>query len=489
MEFISYAHRGWGPDGWVATWPRAQAVAKVKAKGYVLYLKQKTYICIDLKSFYASVECADRGLDPFTTNLVVADPTRSENTICLAITPAMKEAGVRNRCRVREIPKGVAYLTAMPRMRRYMEVSKQIYKVYLRYVSTEDIYPYSIDECFIDATPYLRLYDIGAKEFAERLRASVLEETGVTATAGIGSNMFLAKVALDITAKHTPDGIGMLDEETFKRELWFHQPITDVWGIGPGIARRLAKYGAYDLAGVCAIRPQTLYKEFGKNAEYLIDHAWGQETATLAQVRSYVPKGHSINSGQVLMRDYSFNEARTILREMVDDSVLELVEKGLACNGIGLYVGYSRTGIARDDVQVFDGGHGLRLVNDVDGGKAPVLSAYGGGSHKLPGATNSESELMEAFLALYDKTVAREAAIRRVNISFTGILPESQVQPTLFDACDVPSEMRKERERRLADAVVAARGRFGANAVLRGTSLKQEANARERNNQIGGHRA
>lgn len=396
---------------------------------------------------------------------------------------------MRNRCRVREIPAGVDYMTAMPRMRRYMEVSKQIYKVYLRFVSSEDIYPYSIDECFIDATPYLRLYEIEAKEFAERLREAVLRETGVTATAGIGTNMFLAKVALDVTAKHTGDGIGILDEDSFKRELWFHQPITDIWGIGPGIARRLAKYGAYDLAGVCACRPQTLYKEFGKNAEYLIDHAWGQETATLAQVRAYVPKGHSLNSGQVLMRDYTFDEARTILREMVDDSALELVEKGLACGGIGLYVGYSRAGIARADVHMFDGGHGLRMINDVEEGKAAVLAAYGGGSRKLPSDTNSENTLMNAFLALYDETVDRDASIRRVNISFTGLIPEAQVQATLFDVCGANDDVNKERERRLANAVVAARGRFGANAVLRGTSLKKEANARERNNQIGGHRA
>lgn len=453
--------------------------------------KTRTYICIDLKSFYASVECADRGLDPFTTKLVVADPTRSSNTICLAITPALKAAGVRNRCRVREIPEGIEYMTAMPRMRRYMEVSQQIYKVYLRFVSTDDIYPYSIDECFIDATPYLKLYDVGAKEFAERLRSAVLQETGVTATAGIGTNMFLAKVALDVTAKKTPDGIGILDEESFKRELWFHQPITDIWGIGPGIARRLAKYGAYDLAGVCAIRPATLHKEFGKNAEYLIDHAWGQEPCTLAQVRAYKPKEHSLNSGQVLMRDYSFDEARTVLREMVNDSALELVEKGLACGGIGLYVGYSRAGLERAGVEYFDGGHGLRMVNAGDGGgtRPRVLAAYGGGSHKLESDTNSEHALLRAFLALYDETVARDACIRRVNISFTHLIPENQVQQSLFDACDDALLAQQERERKIAEAVVAARDRFGANAVLRGTSLKDEANARERHNQVGGHRA
>lgn len=230
-------------------------------------------MCIDLKSFYASVECADRGLDPFVTNLVVADPDRSANTICLAITPAMKALGVRNRCRVRDIPEGIDYMVAVPRMRRYMEASGQIVAAYLELVSAEDVHVYSIDECFIDAAPYLRLYRTDARTFARKLMDAAFRVTGVTATAGIGENMFQAKVALDICAKHAPDGIGQLDAESFKREVWFHRPITDVWGIGPGIARRLAKHGAYDLAGVCATNPKVLHREFGKNAEHLIDHA------------------------------------------------------------------------------------------------------------------------------------------------------------------------------------------------------------------------
>ena len=298
-------------------------------------------ICIDLKSFYASVECADRGLDPFTTNLVVADPDRSANTICLAITPAMKAAGVRNRCRVRDIPPGIEYLTAIPRMKRYMQVSGEIVGSYLELVSPQDLQAYSIDECFIDAAPYLRLYRTDARTFAKRLMRRAFEVSDVTATAGIGPNMFQAKVALDICAKHASDGIGQLDDESFKREIWFHRPITDIWGIGPGIARRLAKHGAYDLAGVCAVNPKVLRREFGKNAEYLIDHAWGLEACTVEQARGYRPRGHSLTNGQVLMRDYSCREVETLLREMVLGSALELVEKGLCAQVASVYVGYS----------------------------------------------------------------------------------------------------------------------------------------------------
>ena len=296
-------------------------------------------ICIDLKSFYASVECADRSLDPFTTNLVVADPDRSANTICLAITPAMKAAGVRNRCRVRDIPPGIEYLTAVPRMKRYMQVSGEIVGSYLELVSPQDLQVYSIDECFINAAPYLHLYRTDARTLAKRLMRRAFEVSGVTATAGIGSNMFQAKVALDICAKHASDGIGQLDDESFKREIWFHRPITDIWGIGPGIARRLAKHGAYDLAGVCAVNPKVLRREFGKNAEYLIDHAWGLEACTVEQARSYRPRGHSLTNGQVLMRDYSYREVETLLREMVLGSALELVEKGLCAQVASVYVG------------------------------------------------------------------------------------------------------------------------------------------------------
>lgn len=301
---------------------------------------ERTYICIDLKTFYASVECVDRGFDPFKQNLVVADLERGRSTICLAVSPAMKNLGVRNRCRVFEIPDSIDYIAAKPRMRHYMEVSARIYGIYLEYVSPQDIHVYSIDECFIDATPYLALYGLTACEFAERLRRAVLARTGITATAGIGPNLFLCKVALDITAKHEKNGIGVLEEERFKREIWRHRPITDIWGIGPGTAERLAKYHVYDLMGVAALDQRILYREFGVNAEYLIDHAHGVEPCTIAEIQAYRPQDTSSVNGQVLARNYSYGEALTVLREMVENSVLDLVEKGLVASSISLSVGY-----------------------------------------------------------------------------------------------------------------------------------------------------
>lgn len=433
---------------------------------------ERTYLCIDLKSFYASVECADRGLDPFSTDLVVADPTRSANTICLAITPAMKAKGVRNRCRVREIPQGMDYITAMPRMARYMEVSTEIYRTYLEFASAEDVYPYSIDECFVDATPYLRYYGIDARTLARRMIAAVRAKTGITATAGIGPNMFLCKVALDVTAKHADDGIGLLDAESFRREIWFHHPITDIWGIGAGIAARLRERRIYDLAGICAEDPRVLRRMFGVNAEYLIDHAWGLEPCTIADVRSYEPRGHSMTNGQVLMRDYTFDEARTVLREMAYESCMELVEKGLACDGVGLYIGYS-------------GGWARTVLGEATTPRSPrALGLHAGGQRKLGRVTSSERCIAGTLMGLYDETVSPHAKIRRVNLSLGGLVPERLATRTLFD--DARAE---ERESRLAHAMVAVRGRFGANALLRGTSLRKESNARERNAQIGGHRA
>ncbi|MBQ9688687.1 DNA repair protein, partial [bacterium] len=240
-------------------------------------MSEKTYICIDLKCFYASVECVDKGLDPFKSNLVVANPTRGRGGICLAISPALKARGIKNRCRLFEIPTNIEYITAMPRMRRYMEVSAQIYSVYLKYIAPEDIHIYSIDECFIDATPYIKLYNKTGKEFAKMLIDAVLKETGICAAAGIGTNLFLAKIALDITAKKNDDHIGYLDERIFKKDVWFHQPLADIWGIGRGISKRLAVYGIYDLHGITKIEEEVLYKEFGVNAEILIDHAYGKE--------------------------------------------------------------------------------------------------------------------------------------------------------------------------------------------------------------------
>ncbi len=322
----------------------------------------RTYICIDLKSFYASVECAERGLDPFTTNLVVADPERTEKTICLAITPAMKELGIRNRCRLFEIPAGIDYLVIKPRMRHYMEVSAQIYSIYLRFIAPEDIHVYSIDECFIDATPYLGLYGKTARQIARMLMDEVFAETRITATAGIGTNLFLCKLALDITAKHVEDGIGFLDEDAFRRTIWNHRPITDIWNIGPGIANRLLKYGVKDLEGVARMPPSILYEEFGVNAEFLIDHANGIEPCTIAQIHAYEPQGSSITNGQVLSSDYSFEEGLVVLREMVEASVLELVEKHLVTDQLALYVGYARERGEGGSERWFEGGHGKRAL-------------------------------------------------------------------------------------------------------------------------------
>lgn len=422
-------------------------------------VSDKTYLCIDLKSFYASVECADRGLDPFTTNLVVADPERSANTICLAITPALKARGVRNRCRVRDIPPGIDYLTAVPRMRRYMEVSTEVVKIYLRFVSHDDMHVYSVDESFIDVTPYLSLYRCDARTLARRMIDAVRRDTGITATAGIGPNLFLAKVALDVCAKHAPDGIAELDEESFRREIWFHQPITDIWGIGRGIARRLERYGVRDLAGVCALRPATLRREFGKNGELLIDHAWGLEPATIAQIHAYRPKGSSVGNGQVLMRDYTAAEARTVLKEMVVDTVLRLASEGKACTGVSVGVGFS-------------------------GSYAERYAGGAGGSARLAQATGAEPDLMSACLAIYDAHVEPSALVRRLQVAFTGLVPAQAVQPSLFDEGG-----RVEHAARAAQAALAVRGRFGANALLKGTSLLPEANARERHEQVGGHRA
>lgn len=440
--------------------------------------REKTYICIDLKCFYASVECIDRGLDPFKDRLVVADPERSNTTICLAITPAMKALGVKNRCRVFEIPPGITYIMARPRMRLYMKKSADIYAIYLRYVSPEDVHVYSIDECFIDATPYLDLYDMGARDFARLLMDAVRAETGICATAGVGTNLFLAKVALDITAKHALDNIGFLDEAAFKREIWFHRPLTDIWSIGPGIARRLARYGARDLAGVAALSKETLYREFGVNAEYLIDHAWGQEPCTIAEVQRYKPEGHSMTNGQVLPGDYTFEEARLVLKEMVDASVLEMVEQGVVTERISLMVGYARSAGSFADVELFEGEHGKRPVSGHRWG------LHTGGNRKLDRRTNSRALLTACFEELYDETTRRDVPIRRVNIGFGDLLPEEYGTLTLFD-----DEAAFERERSLQEALVAVRGKFGKNAMLKGMSLREKATARERNEQVGGHRA
>lgn len=423
------------------------------------------YLCIDLKSFYASVECADLGLDPFKTNLVVADTSRGSGTICLALSPAIKAAGVTGRPRLFEIPKDIPYTAVRPRMRRYMEVSAHIYSIYLRYIAKQDIHVYSIDECFIDATPYLALYHTNARGLARMLMDAVFAETHICATAGVGPNLFLCKVALDVFAKHEPSHIGELDEQSFHERIWHHRPITDIWQVGPGIARRLARLGAYDLAGVVALDEATLYREFGVNARHLIEHARGIEPCNIAQIQKYEPAQHSISAGQVLIRPYTAAEALTVVLEMVDEIVLELIAKRLATGQLGLWVGYHMTQLDWELAARHQGPHGSV-------------------SRKLTRHTYSREELAREFTQLFNDAVDPAFKIKRLGLTAGGLVAAQDSELTLFT--DVEAE---QEERRLVEATLAVRNRFGKNALVRGRSFRPEATGRERNAQIGGHNA
>ena len=435
----------------------------------------RTYLCIDLKSFYASVECVDRGLDPFATNLVVADTSRGPGTICLALSPAIKRQGLSGRPRLFQIPKGVEYRAARPRMRRYMEVSAEIYGIYLRHVSQEDIHVYSIDESFIDATPYLGRHGgasrslawrLGAAtELAIRLMDAVREETGICATAGVGPNLFLAKVALDLLAKHEESHVGVLDGERFRRLVWHHRPITDIWQVGPGIAARLARLGAHDLAGVAAIDAATLRREFGVNARHLAEHARGVEPCTIAQIRAYEPQSTSISVGQVLTRPYSFEEALVVAREMVDEGVLQLVGRRAACGHVSLWVGYA--------------------MSDLDWELAARRRGpHAGTSRKLAEATCSRAGLERVVVGLFREVVDPTRQVKRVGIGMGALVPEAAAAPTLFTDAEAEAE-----ERRLLETTLAVKERFGKNALVRGLSFRKGATARERNEQVGGHHA
>ena len=301
----------------------------------------RQYLCIDLKSFYASVECVERGLDPMTVNLVVADPERSDKTICLAITPAMKKLGIKNRCRLFEIPPSVKYHIAPPRMQLYIDYSAEIYGIYLKYIAKEDIHVYSIDEAFMDITDYLQLYGISARELGQRIMKDIFDTLGIRATCGIGTNLYLAKVALDITAKHSPDFIGELTEESYCRLLWDHRPLTDFWRVGAGTARKLEGYGICTMGVLAKTDEDFLYRIFGIDAELLIDHAWGREPVTISDIKAYKPQTNCLCSGQVLMQDYSFEDGKLIVKEMTDLLCLDMVEKGLITGSLTLHVGYS----------------------------------------------------------------------------------------------------------------------------------------------------
>ncbi|MBQ6474572.1 MAG: hypothetical protein IJJ33_21505 [Victivallales bacterium] len=499
-------------------------------------MPDRIYIAIDLKSFYASVECVDRRLDPLTTNLVVADKSRTDKTICLAVSPALKQWGIPGRPRLFEVVQRVQeinalrlldapyrrfigkscftpalqsnpalaldYLVAQPRMARYMEVSSLIYAVYMRFVSPRDVHVYSIDEVFIDATQYLKLYRLTPREFTMRLVRGVLRSTGITATAGIGTNLYLAKVAMDIVAKHIAadqDGVRIaeLDELAYRRQLWCHRPLTDFWRIGRGYAERLESRGLRTMGDVARIslhNEEWLYRLFGVNAQLLIDHAWGWEPCTISAIKNYRPQSNSLSVGQVLQTPYDFAKGRLVVKEMADGLSLDLVAKHLVADQMVLTVGY--------DIENLKGEHvSYRGPIHIDHyGRAVPKEAHG--SQNLSQYTSSSRAIMEAVLCLYDRIVNRSLLVRRMYVVANHVRNEEAVQSSarpvqleLFadyramEAKEVAQKAKRARERRAQEAVIAIRRAMGKNAILKGMNLEEGATARERNQQIGGHRA
>ena len=506
-------------------------------------MKNKTYLCVDLKSFYASVECVERGLDPMTTNLVVADKRRTEKTICLAVSPSLKAYGIPGRARLfevvqrvkevnakrlREAPGGqfsasswndpeiqqnpalaLDYLVAPPRMAHYIDWSTRIYSVYLKYIAPEDIFSYSIDEAFMDVTDYLDTYKLTARELAKKMLLDVLETTGITATAGMGTNLYLAKIAMDIVSKHIkPDKDGVriakLDEMTYRRLLWDHRPLTDFWRVGPGYARKLEAHGLYTMGDIarCSIGKETdyyneelLYKLFGVNAEILIDHAWGWEPCTIADVKAYKPENKSIVSGQVLQCPYEFEKARLVVREMADALALDLVDKGLITNQIVLTVGYDIENLS--DPQRSKNYKGP-VAADHYGRKIPK---HAHGTANLDAYSSSTKEIVRAALELYDRIMDQNLLVRRLSITANRLLPEANApkqtaeQLDLFTDYAAQEKQQEEkaadlaRERKMQETMLAIKRRFGKNAILKGMNLEEGATARERNQTIGGHHA
>lgn len=506
--------------------------------------KCKTYIAIDLKSFYASVECRERNRDPLTTNLVVADPSRTEKTICLAVSPSLKKYGLSGRARLFEVIQKVKtaneirklkapnkvfcgssddsialqknpslkidYITAPPRMARYMEYSTKIYNIYLKYIAPEDIHIYSIDEVFIDVTHYLSTYNMTARELAMTMIQDILDTTGITATAGIGTNMYLCKIAMDIVAKHIePDKNGVriakLDEMSYRRLLWNHRPITDFWRVGRGYSNKLEKIGLYTMGDIarCSIGKPTdyyneelLYKLFGINAELLIDHAWGYEPCTMEDVKTYKPETNSISSGQVLHCPYEFDKARLVVKEMTDLMVLDLVDKGLVTNQIVLTIGYDIENITdKNRSQSYKG----TVTTNYYGKKVPKPAH---GTTNLPKQTSSTTLITNAVMELYDKIVNKKLLIRRINIVANKLVDEHSVknankyeQLDLFTDYEILKKQREkenaesEREKRMQNTILDIKKKFGKNAILKGMNLQEGATAKDRNNQIGGHKA
>ena len=497
----------------------------------------RAYVAIDLKSFYASVECVERGYDPLTTNLVVADESRTEKTICLAVSPSLKAHGVSGRARLFEVVQRVQevnrerclraphrtfsgksvhandllldpsleldYIVAVPRMNLYVEYSSRIYSIYLKYIAPEDIHIYSIDEVFLDVTHYLDTYRCTARTLAERIMRDVLEQTGITATAGIGTNLYLCKIAMDIVAKHVqPDESGMriaeLDEREYRRTLWSHTPITDFWRIGHGTAGRLAEYGMFTMGDVarCSVgKPDDFYNEdllyrlFGVNAELLIDHAWGYEPCTIADVKAYRPQQNSISSGQVLHRPYAADEAALIVREMADQMALDLCGRSLVTQQLTLTIGYDTTGAA----QTSD------VTTDRYGRKIP---RHAHGTTHLPRRTSAGSLITEAAVELYERIIDRKLPVRRITLTAERIEDELTSQQTpQYEQLDLFTDYAAkaqeqaqtnaalQKENRKQKAMVEIRKKYGNNAILKGMNFKEGATAIDRNEQVGGHKA
>ena len=500
-------------------------------------MSERTFIAIDLKSFYASVECVDRGLDPLTTNLVVADKSRTEKTICLAVTPSLKAYGIGGRARLFEVVQRVRevnyerrrdagwrfkgkssddnelkahpdweldYIVAPPRMAHYIEVSRQVFQTYLKYVSSEDIHVYSIDEVFMDVTDYLDIYKVTPHELAMRMIRDVLVTTGITATAGIGTNMYLAKVAMDIVAKHAPadkDGVRIaeLDEMSYRRTLWNHRPLRDFWRVGRGIATKLAEYGITSMGEIARRSLQNedfFYRLFGVNAELLIDHAWGWEPCTIDYVKAYRPESSSFSSGQVLQEPYEWAKAKVVLQEMADAMALSLFSKQLVTDQLVLSINY-------DTVNLADPERRARYTGPVTTdyyGRAVPKHAHG--TENLPRQTSSASLIVKAATRLYERLSDPDLLIRRITLVTNHVVPESQVKqdpaPMQLDIfTDYEAEERQRqaetealtKERRLQTAQLTIKSRFGKNAILRGMSYTEGATAKDRNAQIGGHRA
>lgn len=454
---------------------------------------EHVYIAIDLKSFYASIECVARGLDPLTTNLVVADASRTEKTICLAVSPALKALGIPGRARLFEVEqtlkrirqqtgRQIEYLIAPPRMETYIDVSADIYAIYLNYVSAEDIHVYSIDECFMDVTRYLGLYQKTAYELARDMIYDVLGQTGITATAGIGTNLYLCKIAMDIWAKHVPADeagvrIAQLNEEEYRKLLWGHEPITDFWRVGNGTARQLAGIGIQtmgDLARMSVQDEDVLYRLFGIDAELLIDHAWGYEPCTMHDIKTYQPKTNSFSSGQVLQYPYEKQKARIVVQEMVEMLVLEMVDQHVATDSMTLTVGYDRCNV--------DQGRYRGEVKADRYGRTVPKSAHG--TAALDSPSNSTKKITASVLELYDRIVPPELYVRRITLSANRLVEEGYLQLDLFT-----DPVEAEKERKLQEAMLQIKKKYGKNSIIKASDLQEGATLRERNRQVGGHKA